>query len=64
MTKAEFVALATEEGLTTAEAEVFWAGRPSDDLDPERVRFAARMTLPAVREVRKMIEAHETEETK
>ena len=55
MTKATFVALCTEEGLLILEAEACWDARPTDDLESEGVRSAARKTLPTAKLLRKLL---------
>ena len=55
VTKDAFVALCTEEGLSTLEAEACWGARPTEDLEPEGVRSAARKTLPTAKLLRKLL---------
>lgn len=42
MTREEFGAILAEEGVSPADIEECWIRRPSDDLDTERLRLAAR----------------------
>lgn len=49
MTRAEFAQILTEEGYSKSSIEEIWAGRESDDLDPEQVRSTAKHQIIANR---------------